>query len=70
MSSAREGSGMRRQRDYQAEHHELQAILVRELRTYPDQPMSEDEADTVAWHLADVTLEVVINAVQRHTTGG
>jgi len=42
-------------------------LLAAELQSYPADPMDADEADTVAWHLADVTLAVVIAAVERRT---
>jgi hypothetical protein len=51
--------------DYQLEHHQLQAILATELQDYGPHPLSPKDADEVAWHLADVTLKVVIDAVGR-----
>jgi hypothetical protein len=54
-----------RSKDYQADHHDLQRLLARELQEYGPQPLSPDDADMVAWHLADVTLAVVIRAVER-----
>jgi hypothetical protein len=51
--------------DYQREHHQLQAILARELQDYGPHPLEPEDADTVAWHLADMTLQVVIGAVER-----
>jgi hypothetical protein len=55
---------MARRKDFQAEHHELQRILARELAEYGPQPLNGKDADMVAWHLADVTLAVVIEAVR------
>jgi hypothetical protein len=55
----------RRRSDYSAEHRELQALLAAELQSYPADPMDADEADAVAWHLADVTVAVVMAAVER-----
>lgn len=57
---------MSKRPDFHIEHHELQAPLARELQTYPASPMDPDEADAVAWHLADVVLSVVIDAVTRY----
>jgi hypothetical protein len=53
-----------RRKNFQAEHHELQRILARELAEYGPQPLNAQDADTVAWHLADVTLAVVMRAVE------
>ena len=55
---------MARRRDFQAEHHELQAIMAKELAEYGAKPLSAEDADDAAWHLADVTLQVVIRAVR------
>jgi hypothetical protein len=51
-------------KNFQAEHQKLQRILARELTEYGPQPLNAKDADTVAWHLADVTLAVVIQAVE------
>jgi hypothetical protein len=45
---------MARRKDFQAEHHELQRVLARELAEYGPQPLNGKDADMVAWHLADV----------------
>jgi hypothetical protein len=50
---------------YQSEHQQLQAILARELQDYGPHPLEPEDADAVAWHLADVTLQVVVGAVER-----
>jgi hypothetical protein len=47
------------------EHQQLQAILARELQDYGPHPLGPEDADAVAWHLADVTLPVIIGAVER-----
>lgn len=51
--------------NYQFEHHQLQAILARELQDYGPTPLEPEDADAVAWHFADVTLPVVVGAVDR-----
>jgi hypothetical protein len=56
---------MAKRGNFQAEHHQLQAILAKELAEYGPQPLNAKDADMVAWHLADVTLGVVIQAVER-----
>ena len=56
---------MAKQKDFQAEHHELQRLLARALAEYGPQPLNANDADMIAWHLADVTLPVVIRAVER-----
>ena len=55
---------MARSRNFRAEHHELQSILAKELAEYGPHPLDAKDADMVAWHLADVTLSVVIRAVE------
>lgn len=55
---------MARHRSFQAEHHELQSILAKELVEYGPHPLNANDADMVAWHLAEVTLSVVIRAVE------
>lgn len=55
---------MARRKSFQAEHHELQSILAKELAEYGPHPLNAKDADAVAWHLADVTLGVVIRAVE------
>jgi len=42
--------------NYQSEHHQLQEILARELQDYGPHPLEPEDADAVAWHLADVTI--------------
>lgn len=54
---------MARRKNFQAEHQALQKILARELAEYGPQPLKAKDADMVAWHLADVSLAVVIKAV-------
>jgi hypothetical protein len=51
-------------KNFRSEHQELQRILARELAEYGPQPLNAQDADMVAWHLADVTLAVVIEAVR------
>jgi hypothetical protein len=55
---------------YRAEHHELQGILAKELPEYGPLPLSAKDADDVAWHLADVTMQVIISAVERARAEG
>lgn len=54
--------------DFTREHRELQRLLSRELRDYGPQPLAARDAEAVAWHLADVTLAVVVDAVHRERT--
>jgi hypothetical protein len=55
---------MARRKNFQAEHQKLQRILARELTEYGPRPLNAKDADMVAWHLADVTLAVVIQAAE------
>ena len=64
LDPAGERGAVARRRDFQAEHHELQSILAKELAEYGPHPLNAEDADIVAWHLADVTLSVVIRAVE------
>jgi hypothetical protein len=63
----------RRQRvavNYQSEDHQLQEILARELQDDGPHPLEPADADAVAWHLADVTFQVVIGVVERERVSG
>ncbi|GAA4361728.1 hypothetical protein [Angustibacter luteus] len=55
---------MSKRKDFRAEQQELQRLLARELAEYGPHPLGPKDADRVAWHLADVTLAVVIEAVK------
>jgi hypothetical protein len=58
-----------RRRKYQADHHALQAVLASELQEYGPHPLEPKDAEMVAWRLADVTLGILIQAVERETVG-
>jgi len=58
-----------RNKNFQQDHHALQAVLARELQEYGPHPLGPRDADMVAWHLADVTLGILMEAVERELAG-